>query len=433
MAGNSCGSAGRCAWIVCLAAGLWFFAQLHAAEPQASEPAPTNRSSGSTLLADVPDERIDAGLLTIAPGDIYWQRFGHNAIVLRDRMDPARVVAVNYGIFDFGEKNFLLNFLRGRMHYFAVAGDPAPDVEAYARAGRGMDMQWLNLSPRQIALLRARLERDTSAAHARYRYDYFTRNCSTRVRDALDVALGGAIERSATTRSRGWTFRQHSLRLARPDLPLALGIHLGLARYTDRPLTLWQEAFVPQRLADALSDLQVDGKPAVARTEVLAKHRIGLPNPQPPVWRWAFVAAGVALAVLLWSLHGANGRAAQRAFGWLRACLLASCGLIGFGLLALWFGTDHVAAHRNLNILVLSPLCLPWLLAIRSGNTFWRRVGQASVVGVLASLALALWFAFTNVLLQDFADWLLLLAPALLVLARAERTRSLPHGTIPAA
>jgi len=432
MAGNSRPIAWRRAWIVCAAVGFWLSPLVHAAEPQSAS-APVASGAERRLLADIPDEQMDVGLLTIAPGDIYWQRFGHNAIVLRGRMDPARVVAVNYGIFDFGEKNFLLNFLRGRMHYFAVAVDPGPEVEAYARAGRGMGMQWLNLSPHQIGLLRARLERDTSAAHARYRYDYFTRNCSTRVRDALDIALGGALERNATTRSRGWTFRQHSLRLARPDLPLAFGIHLGLAGYTDRPLTLWQEAFVPQRLADALAEMRLGGQPVVARTEVLSEHRVGLPDAQPPSWRWAFGIAGAALAALLWALRHSWADAANRGFSFVRGTLLLVCGVVGFGLLVLWFGTDHIAAHRNLNILVLSPFCLPWLLASRGRNPFWRGLGQASIVAVLASLALALWFAFTDVLLQDFADWLLLLAPALLVLARAERARTSSNSALPAA
>ncbi len=415
-------------WVLFGAAAFWLSLALHAAD----QPLRQDAIESGRLLPATPDEQLEVGLLTIAPGDIYWQRFGHNAIVLRDRLDPARAVAVNYGIFDFGEKNFLLNFLRGRMHYFAVAGDPAQDIEAYAQAGRGMHIQWLNLAAPQIRLLRTRLEHDTSPAHARYRYDYFERNCSTRVRDALDVALGGALEKSATARSRGWTFRQQSLRLARPDLPLALGIHLGLAAYTDRPLTLWQEAFVPQRLADALVELRLDGQPVIARTEVLSEHRIGLPKAEPPAWRWAFAFSGAVLAALLWALHRARPAVARRGFSILRGTLLLACGLVGFGLLALWFGTDHVAAHRNLNILVLSPLCLPWLITSRSRNPTWRAVGQASVVGVLASLALALWFAFTDVLLQDFADWLLLLAPPLLVLARAEREAWTSNAALPA-
>ena len=130
---------------------------------------------------------------------------------------------------------------------------------------------------------------------------------------------------------------------------------------------------------------------------------------------------GLALAALLWLLGRLRAPFAHRVFNALRAVLLALCGFVGCGLLALWFGTDHIAAHRNLNILVMSPLCLPWLIAARSRHPRLQKLGQFAIGAVLFSLAVALWFAFTEAAQQDFADWLLLIAPALLVLARAER------------
>jgi hypothetical protein len=54
-------------------------------------------------------------LLTFSPGDIYWQRFGHNALIVRDGLGAPRLY--NYGTFDFQQKNFFLNFARGRMQY----------------------------------------------------------------------------------------------------------------------------------------------------------------------------------------------------------------------------------------------------------------------------------------------------------------------------
>ena len=57
----------------------------------------------------------------------YWERFGHDAIELRDTAS-GEAINFNYGVFDFSEKNFLLNFARGRMHYLM---DAAPsDLES---------------------------------------------------------------------------------------------------------------------------------------------------------------------------------------------------------------------------------------------------------------------------------------------------------------
>ena len=43
---------------------------------------------------------LEVSLLTIGPGPIFWERFGHNAIVIRDH-EAGIEVAFNYGIFDF--------------------------------------------------------------------------------------------------------------------------------------------------------------------------------------------------------------------------------------------------------------------------------------------------------------------------------------------
>ena len=123
--------------------------------------------------------------MTIGPGDIYWTRFGHNAIVINDRAtDRARIY--NFGIFDFDSEDFLLEFLRGRMMYLAV-GEPLRDFGIYLEQGRSIDVQWLALAPAQRLALREHLEWHVAPENSRYRYDYYEQNCSTKVRDALDL------------------------------------------------------------------------------------------------------------------------------------------------------------------------------------------------------------------------------------------------------
>ena len=56
-----------------------------------------------------PDEP-EVWLVTYGPGEIYWQRFGHNAIWVRD----ARLGldhTFNFGFFDFEQERFFLRFL----------------------------------------------------------------------------------------------------------------------------------------------------------------------------------------------------------------------------------------------------------------------------------------------------------------------------------
>ena len=72
----------------------------------------------------------EVSLVTVEPGELYWQRFGHNAILLRDPMG-GRSISYNFGYFDFAQEDFLLRFLRGKMLYQAVAlddGRPRDDI-----------------------------------------------------------------------------------------------------------------------------------------------------------------------------------------------------------------------------------------------------------------------------------------------------------------
>ena len=83
-----------------------------------------------------PDEP-EVWLVTYGPGEIYWQRFGHNAIWVRD----ARLGldhTFNFGFFDFEQERFFLRFLLGRMLYFAAAqraGDEFAQRQPVRRPG----------------------------------------------------------------------------------------------------------------------------------------------------------------------------------------------------------------------------------------------------------------------------------------------------------
>src|SRR5690606_41217848 len=100
-----------------------------------------------------------------------------------------------------------------------------------------------------------------------------------RSRDALDEALGGALRTRLWGRSRGNTCRSEAVRLARPAAWMWLGFDLGLGPYADRPLSRWEEAFVPMRLADSLREARrADGRPLV-RSEPATLPHLAAPDP----------------------------------------------------------------------------------------------------------------------------------------------------------
>ena len=369
---------------------------------------------------DPAGDRLSVALVTIGPGELYWERFGHNAILVRDRAADTATL-YNYGMFDFAQPNFLLNFLRGRMLY-SMLGRPADaDLAPYARMGRWIDVQELNLAPAQRAALREFLAWNERPENAEYRYDYFEANCSTKVRDALDRVLGGALRRGLEGRSRGYTYRAHALGLTRVEPWLAIGIHAGLGPRTDQPISLWQEAFVPMELERALREIEVTDD-AGARVPLVASerriHEATLPDHggAVPRWSWRYAATGIALAALLaWLVHARRVRLA----GALAGLVWLAAGLGGVLLLLLWTSTDHRAAWANENLLLFDPLCLlllpaafAWLRGREPGRSM-RAIG--TVVAIVAALAL---FAKTlPAFRQSNLEWILLWLPVHAALA----------------
>lgn len=373
----------------------------------------------------VPDSRLSISLLTIGPGELFFERFGHNAIVVRESGRPA--VVYNYGIFDFAQEDFLLNFARGRMLYRVIEGPLADDLGMYRAQGRSIVEQVLDIDPTRARELVDFLAWNVLPQNTQYRYDYFESNCSTRVRDALDRALDGALRAHGEGRSRGYTWRLDALRLMAPEPWLMLGIDLGLGPYADQRIDYWQESFVPDTLSRVVAEAtraEATGAqvPVVAATTALAPGLVEEPPLLPPDLRWPFLAIGLAVGAVLHRL-GRDARGSRRLpFAGFALVFELFCGLGGLLLLFLWFGTEHRAAWRNENLLLLNPICLALLPAwwgVARGRLRPRPVATAiaALVALLAAFALFSkilpWFAQANL------HWIVLLLPIHLALALA--------------
>ena len=82
------------------------------------------------------------GVLTMGPGDVFWERFGHDAIVVDDPAHGAPI-SYNFGYFDLDEAGFVGRFAKGEMRYLLVALPLEQDLAYYREVGRGARLQWL--------------------------------------------------------------------------------------------------------------------------------------------------------------------------------------------------------------------------------------------------------------------------------------------------
>lgn len=336
------------------------------------------------LRAQPTGQDLSIALVTMGPGEAYWERYGHNAILVENTKTRAAAL-YNYGVFDFRQDSFLLNFLRGQMQYQLMPFDPQQDFRRYISSDRDVRIQYLALSPAQRLELAQFLAWNARPENAPYRYDYFRNNCSTRIRDALDEALDGALRsRTASIPARA-SYRFHADRQSSPIVLLYLGVRLALGRSADREVSRWDELFMPEELHDAVAELTVPGAagetlPLVQRTWHLHEADQHNGPPSPPYQPFLMLAVGVAATLaLLWLLNGASGSLRSKLGRYAGHVWVASAGLGGVFLAWLALGSDHYAAHYNENILVLCPLML--LLWFR------RAVPAVSVVLMLAFVA----------------------------------------------
>lgn len=364
---------------------------------------------------DTAADNLEVSLITYGPGAIYWERFGHDAIRLRDRVS-GQSVDFNYGVFDFEEGDFILNFARGYMSYMIDVEHSEPAQQDYIDAGRSVLEQRLGLSAAEAGKLRSFLLWNLRPENERYDYDYLRDNCATRVRDALNSAVAGAIQPALTARPAQMTYRQQIDRLMAAQPWMMLGMDLGLGPSADRPLNEWEESFLPMELARNLRTIRIsDGRPLVVEEHAIAPNRLPPPDPAPPDLALPLGLAGLALAVVM---LGSRSRYPRLSLS-LSSLYLVLAGIVGTLLLALWTLTTHHAAWNNANLLIFNPAAFLILVAL------WRARRVASAMrlarALIACQIVALLVGLGLLVLRDGAQrnlpWLLFGVPVWLAVA----------------
>ncbi|MDB4980313.1 MAG: uncharacterized protein JWM82_1065 [Myxococcales bacterium] len=365
---------------------------------RAQTDAPGTAAAAAIPAAPVAPVAVDDPLsiytLTFGPGDHPFFMFGHDALLVRDRKTGTDRV-YNFGTFRFDSPRLILDFLKGRLTYWLSVSSLPGTIASYERENRGILLQELALSAAAKRALRDRLDENARLENREYKYDYFLDNCSTRVRDAIDRATGGALREASRAPGR-LTLREQALRMTAGAPWFALALDLVLAGRTDRPMDRWGEMYIPEELAAGLRAVTIPGPagphPLVAGEQTI--FRASRPDPLhvPPSRFVTMLLMGLGLGVVFLALGWAAPlrKLARVTLGILVALWGLVVGFVGCFLVYVWAFTDHVVAHRNENIF----LCAPWALALvvlGLGVAFGsRRAALAALRVSVAALLLAL-------------------------------------------
>ena len=377
--------------------------------------------------------RLHFYLITVDVGNNVWDNFGHTALRLYDENTNTDLV-FNWGVFDIsgGLADFSYNFFKGVMNYSLATSLPSREFDAYRAQGRSVWQDRLNLTNPQKETLYRRLMWNLQAGNLTYEYHYFFDNCTTRVRDYLDEALGGAIsaQYSGVTEK---TFRNHvrehyaSLSLVGFSLDVLLNSNI------DRQVSEWEDMFLPLSLRQRLLAMSSDVSGAEEVLPLLSGHQQIMEFPPPNVQQSAYQIASVGLLVPLlvlllmlkrvpMSYFATHARISLRAaalsfrlLGLLGMVTSLFSGMFGFLMLSSWFVSDHIDTHHNFNLLLFWPtdllgviialrwlvFCRPWPMS-RDSAPFIHNYLLARI-GALLAYSAAAFFELTDQVVVDFA------------------------------
>jgi hypothetical protein len=339
---------------------------------------------------DLPRSRdpLHVYLITFGPGADPWEKFGHDCIAFKDDDDdPDAAVAYNWGVFSFGQGftgyvTFGWHFLQGKLLY-SMQKCPAEEMlQDYNAAGRSILIQELRLTRLQKFSLRQKLRNNDTEANRYYLYDYFRKNCTTMARDALDQEINGRIAAGLKGMPTANTYRSQDRRTTADTLWLYVFLDCSLGHYVDRPLSAWDDCFLPGGLAKYITPIKVpdaEGKlqPLVISQEQYATGKFAERDAPPAAYFYGFLAGGIGIGGLFCLL--AIGESRFRFLRWVFTLGVmvwsTVVGMLG-ALITFALFTNHEAAKWNENwfqgnplsllLIVLAPMAFRWpKLALR--------------------------------------------------------------------
>jgi hypothetical protein len=292
-------------------------------------------------------------LLTCTPGTELYSSFGHSALRVVDSTRGSDII-FNYGTFDFDDPHFYSKFLRGKLLYFVSIDQFADFMEQYKYEQRGVIDQVLNLDCTEKQKLLAALYENAQEANKYYKYDFVYDNCTTRLRDIVAQYANDSLYTKEIRPDKGVTFRNliHEYLLKNGAYWSKLGIDILLGMPVDKKISNNEAMFLPDYLLKAFDSTQTGGHPLVKEKQTLLTATYL--NNRNPLFS-PFVLFGLLFSIVALISFSKPSRGMNRILLVFDVSFFFLCGLMGFIILFMWFGTEHTTTKNNFNLLWALP------------------------------------------------------------------------------
>lgn len=358
----------------------------------------------SLLPAQTDTNRIRISLLTCTPGEDLYSTFGHSALRVTDSISRDDIV-FNYGTFDFSEPGFYLKFIRGKLMYYLSTEDFDSFRDFYKAENRGMTEQVLNLSSPEKKNIIKLLQQNLQAENRFYKYDFLFDNCTTRLRDLVEktadttIAFGNVLKEKKRFRQLIYEYLDYG------DKQWSkLGIDLLLGSKTDAIMTNRQVMFLPDYLMKTFDSSKIDGRPLVASSKNL--YAISPANNHSRFVAQPGFIFGILFLIIAGLSFSKNNSVQKFMYGF-DGFIFFITGLLGFLILFMWFGTDHIMCKNNYNLLWAWPTHVVSAFYINSRKH--NAVIYFKITAIINSVLLLAWFFLPQHMNLSIAPFILLL------------------------
>ncbi len=312
-------------------------------------------------------------LITCGQGTDTYSIYGHSAIRIYIPKNSSDMV-YNWGVFDFSTPNFAWKFAKGRLDYY-VGEEPLKDfLGEYIIEQRYVYSQRMNINPEETKKLVSLIYENLKPENRKYKYDFFYDNCSTRIRDIIEKAVGVKLLYPPIETGEMPTFRNMVSKYQYPYQWLQFGIDLIMGVPSDKKASYRDRMFLPIDMQKELSEAVVNRSGKMI--PLLQNPQIILDFPAPKMRQNffnspVFLFTLVLILIIIMSVWLKN----SRIINIIDIILFSIFSILAILMIFFGYFTDHVQMKLNLNILWLNPIiliCLIYLILKREGLIWFR-------------------------------------------------------------
>ncbi len=329
----------------------------------------------------------------------------------------------DWGIFSYSGDNFLLDWIKNKVRYKCSAYYPEESIKLYIEEDRDIILYTLDLDPKEKEIIINYADNNVLPKNCYYTYHPFKENCSTSIRNLIDIGTKGQLKKYFDNIPGRFTIRGHLSRFTwfRPFQDSFFSFLLG--QDSDNKITVWEEMFLPVEIGKNIVGFKyIDNygieRNLVSEVEIINTTKNRKPIVDKPLSKWPktlFFTLIITVVLIIINLMRKNNSAiCVKLWGVSQILLGLLFGISGAILFFLSFILGHDYFSHNYNLLLVNPLLLiaiPLGISIIIGKykyekylrLLWRYIFITDIVLII--------LRFFSVIYQNNIDIQLIMLP----------------------